>query len=733
MKRIAPSAGRRRGAVLAALVLTVPVGVFASVPAPPRIEERTEVVAVEVPVNVVDRDGQAVRGLRAEDFQVFDEGKPQPLTGFEVIDLATLAPHGPAPAPAAAAPAAAGERLPPALRRHLLLLFDLSYSSPISILKARLAARDFVLHDLQPSDLAAIATVSLEHGFQLVVTFTPDRAQLARGIDTLGLKQRSDAFARNDPLQFMVTPPEQQVELGAPSAQVGERAEQVQEALQDYLASLSVLTEREQRNYDSSRIKNMARTLSGMARALSAVGGRKQVVLFSEGFDSRLLLGRGESEVAERRQDASDAVFSEDQWKVDSDQRYGNTELQTALARMLEEFRRADCVIQAVDVGGLRAGADQTPGRRGPGQDALFYMANETGGGLVRDANQLRPELDRMLRRTMVTYLLTFQRSDLVPDGAYHRLQVKAKLPAGARLAHRAGYYAPRPYAELPALERELLASDSISAGAPRHDLDVNVLAAAFRAGGGRAYVPVIVEVGGAGLLEGQTGNRIAVELYGYVSDEHGEMRDYFSQEVGFNARGDAFRQGGVKYYGHLDLGPGRYLVRVLVRNALTGRTGMQTQRLVVPEYSGPVLLPPFFVEPPGRWLMVRESSGQVQQQSVVYPFVVKGDPYVPEARPRLELGKQAPLCLVAYNLGSETPKMTAEVCDAAGKPLRGAKLAVERTATAISGYDHFAATFTPEGLQPGEYRLRVSVGDGANRATSEIPFEVVEPDPERR
>src|SRR5436305_3158195 len=113
---------------------------------------------------------------------------------------------------------------------------------------------------------------------------------------------------------------------------------------------------------------------------------------------------------------------------------------------MLERFRRADCVIQAVDIGGLRAGADLSGTIRNSGQDSLFYMANETGGELFKDANNLRSQLDRVLNRTSVTYLLTFQRSDLKSDGAYHRLRVKARLPAGARLAYRSGYYAPRPF-----------------------------------------------------------------------------------------------------------------------------------------------------------------------------------------------------------------------------------------------------------------------------------------------
>ncbi|HEX3128967.1 MAG TPA: hypothetical protein VH394_16660, partial [Thermoanaerobaculia bacterium] len=48
----------------------------------------TEVVAVEVPVQVI-RDGEPVRGLTADDFEIYDGRKKMPITGFEVLDLQT--------------------------------------------------------------------------------------------------------------------------------------------------------------------------------------------------------------------------------------------------------------------------------------------------------------------------------------------------------------------------------------------------------------------------------------------------------------------------------------------------------------------------------------------------------------------------------------------------------------------------------------------------------------------
>ena len=138
--------------LLPALLSLPPLLASAAPPAPaqtPTFEGTSQVVAVEVPVNVVGRDGEPVRGLTAADFEVYDGNEPQKITSFEVIDLKTLDTLPPAAGGDAAglAPAAS---LRSGARRHFLLLFDLSFSSPTSILKARLAARDFVLSRCTP-------------------------------------------------------------------------------------------------------------------------------------------------------------------------------------------------------------------------------------------------------------------------------------------------------------------------------------------------------------------------------------------------------------------------------------------------------------------------------------------------------------------------------------------------------------------------------------------------------
>ena len=87
-----------------------------------QVRESITVSYVEVPVTVVDRSGNAVRGLTKANFEIVDDGKPRPIAGFEVADFASLSG---APAPTTTSTL----EISPAARRNFLLLFDLSYSS----------------------------------------------------------------------------------------------------------------------------------------------------------------------------------------------------------------------------------------------------------------------------------------------------------------------------------------------------------------------------------------------------------------------------------------------------------------------------------------------------------------------------------------------------------------------------------------------------------------------------
>jgi VWFA-related protein len=700
------------------------------------LSETTEVVAVEVPVQVV-RDGEPVRGLTASDFEVYDGRKRQPVTGFEVLDL--RARQGQAVA-----------TIPPSLRRHFLFLFDLSFSEPKSIVRARDMVRG-MLPSLHPADLVAVATYSSAGGPKLALGFTSDRRQVLKAIDTLGLPELVD---RNpDPLQ-LVAAQESSSSSGQAAMKAdggGTKMQQVEAFEIDLLKTAARASDSANRQQQQAVVGAFTRSFTDLARLMASVHGRKQVIYLSEGFDTSIVHG---VEKAEDQSKIAEQTIAGEGYLTDSDARYGSTRGANVLEKMMEEFRRADCVIQAVDIGGLRPQGDQGPARPS-GEGSLFVMAHDTGGELYRNFNDLGAAMGQMLAKSSLTYVLSIQPQELKQDGSYHPLRVALKSgPAtrGAQVSYRQGYYAPRPYRQRSAGERQLAVAETVIGGGDRGEMRIAVLAAPFappgrpaaaRTGGAgaadKAYVAVVIEADGASLLNGTAGDVLPVEVYVYAIDAAGAIQDFFSQSLRFELAKviPLLDRTGLKFFGHLDLPPGEYSLRVLVRNAGNGDYGLSSEALAVPAFdrSPPVLLPPFFAENPGRWLMVRETAKGGEQQ-VPYPFMVRDRAYVPALRPALAAAQEVAVALVGYNLPAGALEARATVLSADGRDLGRGDLTLDgRQPPDAGGAERLTATFrAPRGLEPGEYRLRIALVDAQGVAhDSAARFVVAAPGPRTR
>src|SRR5262245_26021256 len=581
-------------------------------PAASVVQEKAGGTLLEVPVSVIGRDGRPVAGLTLADFELTDDGKKQAISGLDVIDLSRRE----------ETPAAPAAEVPPSARRLWLLVFDLTYTSPSGLVRARDGARRFVTEAMKPADLGAVGTLSVASGWRLLVNFTGDRGQLAGAIDTLGLIGTSRVA---DPLSFAFQPPGQRGGLGqAPEVPAGKRGQDIVENLRD----LELMRKKGDDDLARNRVARLVGDRGGIGRGPDTVRGRKQVLFFSEGFETRLLSGQMAG--GDRRnslsqaqasstvdpstpQGTSDAALSGEVWKVDSDARFGNTATRERLLEALSQFNRSDAVLDAIDIGGLRSEAEAAlesgGAKAGSGTDALFAMASATDGDFVRNANELAGELDRIQQRTSLVYLLLYRPRPGSRPGAFHALKVKVRSP-GVRVVARSGYYEPRPYRQLSAFEKVLASVDLLTGGSREGEIPASLLAVPFASPSERLQVPVVLEVPGGPLLEGDTSvARAVAQVYVYASDASGALADYVASEMALELAKvrASLEAGGLKFIGTLFLSPGEYRLRALVRNGSTGRSGVVTTSLSVPEIPGktPFLLPPLFEEAPGRWLVV--------------------------------------------------------------------------------------------------------------------------------
>jgi VWFA-related protein len=692
------------------------------------VRETASVTLVEVPVNVIGKDGRPVAGLSAADFDLYDDGKKQALTGFDVVDL-----NRPA---TAAAPAASISAAPqPAARRHWLIVFDLSYASLTGLVRARDGAEAFV-RAMRDSDLAAVATLSTDTGWNLLANFSQDRRQLSEAIRTLGLPGKT--HRSSDPLGLLFTAPG-----GGMSASAGgsPRSEMLAEDLRELQQTL------QKPATDSlarGKATQLMKSLAGIGRTLDSVRGRKYVLFFSEGFETRLLSGDAGPGIATGApfssaptNEAANNAISGEIWKVDSEARFGSTGTRSVLTLAMAEFKRSDTVLDTIDISGLRAAGDASNSARpGSGTDALFAMASETGGDLVRNANQLGGEIEKLLERTGLVYVLAYQPTSRTRPGAFHEIRVKVRR-SGAKVIARAGYYEPRPFASLSPLERVLASGDLVTSGTRENSLAAELLCAAIPDEGLLARVPVVIEIAGAPLLAGESGGRTAVQIFAYAVNSQGTLADYLSQELTLDLSRvrEKLESGGVKFYGMLSLPPGDYAIRSLVRQASTGRSAVLTSPVRVPVSGGAaVVLPPLFPDRSGRWLFVKATPrSDSPAGNSDYPFAVDGESFVPAARPIVAAradGAPVTATVLTYNFGAaraDPLQVVGEVVGDDGKPRPVEVSVVSRSDSGKAGARAVTLGIRTDRLAGGRYVLKVRVSDRVSRKSAEAAtaFEV--------
>jgi len=706
------------------LPFLVAAAVAASSLPPERVfHETSDVALVEVPVNVIGRDGQPIRGLTAADFEIEDEGHPQPITALDVVDLKHNKVASDLP-----------ESLPEAARRHFFFLFDFSFATPNEVVHSRRAAMQFIEHEMGPEDRAAVATTSVETGPRLLVNFTADRKQLVAAIRLLGLPKTNDQA--RDPLAFAFVIPgdphiQELVQAG------GESEESSRAALEgEMAATVKLYANMAQKTADEFAVTRVTRHLGemgGLASALDTVQGTKRIIYFSEGFDGRLVFG-GLTRTPPGTTSDNDAMSRGAFWAIDVDKRYVNSPLERQIHNTMDLFRRSDCIVYAVDIARLRTQGDATMGSPTEGQESLYLFAHETGGELIQNGNDLVGALRRVNEQTSVTYVLSFRPSLRLGEGQFHRLKVRTRRK-GSRVSARAGYYEARGFHTLTPLERSLAAADVINGGRPKGEIPIRALAVPF-ADAGIARVPIVIQIPGDRLAGLSDAKNLRLGLYVYVTDDQGTLADYFSRSVSFDLarQGGQLSSGDFRYYAFCRLLPGRYVLRAYVRDEESGRYGFTTAALEIPDFVGSKLqtLPPLFVSDGGHGLNLRDQSSPSVGADAGDPFEVGGVPFVPRLNPAIAVGSDARVCLMIYREGANTATpfaIDAQILDANGRPRGPASVSlIGKSSPGPGGLLKLLLDFSAGNLPPGDYSLKVTIRDSREdnlQSSSEALFTV--------
>jgi len=545
-----------------------------------QMQETVNVHVVEVPVTVVSSDGNPIRGLTAKNFELYDGKEKRAISGFDTIDFASKN------SMTAISP------INPVARRNFLILFDLTFSSPKGLLRAQEAARDFLAKELQPRDVAAVATIDAEKGFNLATAFTTDRALLQAAIAS------PNQLGGSDPLRLAgVTMSDEDVKAATPSGRQ-----------ESPVGEIAAGSRRLDDQYQRGRIERQMSVLGTLAETLRAVKGRKQIVLLSEGFDPRLVIGRDAQDTNAAAQE-NVAISTGNIAAVDLESRYGSHASLDLLARMATLFRDSDVVLHAVDIQGVRVQNDVRTGAVINSSNSLDLLSSPTGGQVFKQSNSLSGDFERMLHAQEVVYVLAFQ-APSNGSGKFHDLKVKlVDVPGSARVFARAGYYDD---GSRSAVERTLTNAEIVMNDIAQSDVPVSAWSAPFPTSTDFAQVPVILEINGPGLLKGAKGNTAVVQVYVYAFDQEGLVRDRIYEKISLdlNKVGEKLKAGGMKYYGTLALPPGTYAVKSLVRAGESDVRGFARTDVVVPGGRQLAVAAPVFIqEGAPSWVMVKGTS----------------------------------------------------------------------------------------------------------------------------
>ena len=535
---------------------------------------KSDVNLVEVHAVVTDERGEFVRDLTRDDFEIYESGKLQHPSVFQLVDVPTVEPGRATAIHALVDPDVRSTSARFDGRLYVLMLDDLHTSALRSQLVKR-AARQFVERHLADGDLAAVVYTSgrSDAGQEL----TPSRRLLLSAVDRFHGQKLPSLNAE----RLAVHLNDRDMERAAASSSG------------DGSSSSSPGSTRVDDPRDAERGMNAQRALEAVrnvAKWLSDVPGRrKSLVLFSEGIEYDIY------DVFNNR--AASSIMADAREAIAAAQR-ANVTIFAVDPRGLSQLGDEAIAIQSlsdnphVDYGTPRGFANELL----MAQESLISLAQETGGVAIVRSNDIAGGLSRIERETSRYYVLGYVADPSASPGKFRTLDVKVKRP-GLKVRARRGYVP----ADLKAAEKRDLGlkpgtSPAVAAAimnpVPVGELPVRVWAAPFKGKGKLSSVAIAVEIDGAALKYQQRDDRFFEDLEVSIlaADHDGKIRGSDRQTMNLKLKPETHKilanGGGVRMLSRIELPPARYQIRIGVHESNGGTVGTVPIDVEVPDYS---------------------------------------------------------------------------------------------------------------------------------------------------
>jgi len=555
-KRVFTKLILQAGLCLAVSYAQTPVAEVSAREAPATFSSRVNLVLV--PVVVRDKRGLAIGTLKQDDFQLFDKGKLQIITRFSVEQPAT--PLIPAVVASAldekgnAITATAGSRPPAAVPdRFVAYVFDDIHLKSSDLLTIRAAADRHLRESLGPGGRAAIYTTS----GQVMLDFTDDRDKLR---ETLARIQPQAALGDQGECThidyYWADAIINKNDTQALNAYVDEimACENLmpdQRALADAEAHSNAMTAVNLGEHESRL--NLS-VLKDVIRRLAATPGSRNLILASPGFFLTPGMHSEETELIDRAIRANVTLNSLDA-----------RGLYTVIPGG-DASQRGRATISAMNVVMQMAQSAMSAD-----SDVMAELAAATGGRFFHNNNGLLEGFQQLVAQPEYLYILGFSPQNLKLDGSRHSLKVSLQSPRGFELQARNAYYAPNH-----AVSSEEQAKQEIQEAVFSRDeiqeLPVDLSLQYARAGDTAVKLNILAKVNLKLLHFSKADDRNVntLTVVSSVFDRNGNFVTGIQKTVDLRLRDQTLDalSSGITVKTTLDITPGSYLVRLVVRDS---------------------------------------------------------------------------------------------------------------------------------------------------------------------
>ncbi len=703
-------------------------------------ETRIRIGTAEVTLDVVVRDkkGRIVKDLAASEFEVYEDGVRQQIESFR---LATREPGAKAGVnrakdgagdPAAKGAEASSEKTSaPAI---IALVFD--RLSPDARSMARKAATAYAEEGLMANDFTGVFAIDMS---LLTLQQYTDNPRLVKQAIEQATSRAPSTFVSNTEqvrnladrrmaLESQATSAQGSTSASGPGDSSGASAAgqqiggaSIEMVFIDMQTRMLETLETLERNHQGYATTN---SLLALVNSMRNLPGRKTVIFFSEGLSLPPAVVEQFKSVINAANRANVSVYTVDAagLRIDSPNLETTRELNALAQRRMNQVHRSED-----PSGPLTKGLERNEDllRLTP-HSGLGELADQTGGFLIRDTNDLSAGMRRIDEDMRSHYVLTYMPKNQEYDGRFRQISVKLSRP-NLDVQTRKGYYAIDNSIASPVLAYEAPALAALTAARESNPFALRVGALSFPEPEKLGLAPVLVEAPASVFTYVQDNEKKTYNsnfsILALVKNESGRVVEKLSQNYQLSGaldRLEAAKMGEILFYREANLPPGRYTIEAVAYDAPSGKSSVSKTSLEIPGGDNTRLRMSSLT------LLKRADRLTAEEQKknhplhfgevVVYPNL--GEPL------RKSVVKQLAFFFTAWPAKGSTEKlkMTVEVVQNG----RGvAQLPAELPAADEQGRVKYASALPLDNFPPGDYELRVTVKDGQSGVSRAARFKV--------